>query len=159
MSQVAAYITAQAMSAVDTLTGNTGSAVSGDINANINVVGSGNVTVTGNPGTHTLTITTTGISTFNYTPVNVTPYTVLAIDAVLGIDTSALAITIKLPNAASQSGQTYYIKDAFGDAGTHNITVTTVGGAVLIDSATSIILNTNFESITVLWNGTEYLIL
>jgi hypothetical protein len=42
-----------------TLTGNTGGAVAGTLQ-NINVVGAGGITVTGNPGTSTLTITTSG---------------------------------------------------------------------------------------------------
>ncbi len=44
---------------LSTLTGNVGGAVS-PLAANINVVGAGGVTVTGNPGTHTLTITGAG---------------------------------------------------------------------------------------------------
>lgn len=46
-------------SIVETLTGNSGGAV-GPTGNNINVVGSGTVTVTGNPGTSTLTISDSG---------------------------------------------------------------------------------------------------
>lgn len=46
---------------VETLTGNSGGAVGPDGAHNINVVGSGGVTVTGNPGTNTLTITSSGM--------------------------------------------------------------------------------------------------
>lgn len=42
--------------ALDTLTGNTGLAVGPDGSANINIVGSGTISVAGNPGTNTLTI-------------------------------------------------------------------------------------------------------
>lgn len=45
-------------SPIETLTGNTGGAVSPTAN-NINVVGAGAIVVTGNPGTSTLTITVT----------------------------------------------------------------------------------------------------
>lgn len=45
---------------VEKLTGNTGGAVGPDASFNINVLGSGAVTVTGSPGTNTLTITVTG---------------------------------------------------------------------------------------------------
>ena len=43
-----------------TLTGNAGGAVGPDGGGNINVLGAGDVTVTGNPGTNTLTITIPG---------------------------------------------------------------------------------------------------
>lgn len=45
---------------IDTLTGNTGGAVGPDVNNNINVVGTGSVTVTGTPLNNTLTISVTG---------------------------------------------------------------------------------------------------
>lgn len=45
---------------IDALSGNSGGAVGPDGSGNINVVGSGPVTVTGNPGTNTLTIAVTG---------------------------------------------------------------------------------------------------
>ena len=51
---------------VATLTGNSGGAV-GPSAGNINVVGSGNVTVTGNPGTNTLTITSSDIASISIT--------------------------------------------------------------------------------------------
>lgn len=47
--------------ALETLTGNSGGAVSGDVNDNINVLGdTTTITVVGNPGTNTLTISTVG---------------------------------------------------------------------------------------------------
>ena len=47
------------LNGVLTLTGNSGGAV-GPSTGNVNVVGSGSVTVTGSPGTNTLTVSTTG---------------------------------------------------------------------------------------------------
>lgn len=52
--------------AVNTLTGNNPIAVGPDGAANINIVGVGDITVTGNPATNTLTITSAGLAT-NYT--------------------------------------------------------------------------------------------
>lgn len=46
---------------VITLTGNTGGLVGPDISGNIDIVGTGNITVAGNAGTHTETISFTGI--------------------------------------------------------------------------------------------------
>ncbi len=89
------------------------------------------------------------------TVVTTTPYVVLAADEFLAVDTSALSIQINLPNAPA-TGRVIAIKDYTGTAATRNITVTTVGGVVNIDGATSFVVNTNFESIEVIFNGTSY---
>lgn len=52
---------------VQTETGNTGGPVSPDSTGNLNVVGTGNVTVTGNPATHTLTISSSDIASISIT--------------------------------------------------------------------------------------------
>jgi hypothetical protein len=60
-----------------------------------------------------------------------------------------------LPNAPS-TGRSYVVKDTAGGAATHNITVTTVGGSVNIDGSTSFVMNTNYESVELIFNGTAY---
>lgn len=107
------------------------------------------------PGANTITIAATGTTSLTYTNVNTTPYVVLVTDEYLSVDTSALAITIQLPNAATL-GRAFIIKDRIGAAATRNITVTTVGGAVNIDGATTFVMNTAFESINVIGNGSTY---
>jgi hypothetical protein len=97
-----------------------------------------------------------GTLTLNYTSVTTTPYVVQSTDEFLGVTTTTLAITIELPNAPT-TGRVYIVKDATGFAAAHNITVTTVGGAVLIDAATTYIMNTGFEATQFLFNGTKYL--
>ncbi len=92
-----------------------------------------------------------------YTLVNTTPYTVLSSDSFLGVDASIQPIIIKLPNAPV-TGRVYVIKDITGSAYTNNIVLTTVGGVVDIDGLTSFIMNAAFESVQILFNGTEYLI-
>lgn len=94
---------------------------------------------------------------FAYTSVNnaASPYTVLSTDYYLSVDASGGVVTIRLPNAPTNY-TTYIIKDRGGNAATNNITVTTVGGAVTIDGGTSFVMNTAYESITVLFNGTSY---
>lgn len=106
-------------------------------------------------GANTITISATGTTNLTYTNVNATPYVVLATDEYLSVDTSALAITVQLPNAAT-SGRVFIIKDRTGAAATRNITVTTVGGAVNIDGATTYVMNNNFQSIQVIGNGSTY---
>lgn len=106
-------------------------------------------------GPGTITITNTGGSGFTYTNVNASPYIVLPADQYLGVDCSAGAITIQLPNAPS-TGRVFVIKDRTGSAATFNITVTTVGGAVLIDGATSRLMILNYSALNLLFDGTTY---
>jgi len=86
------------------------------------------------------------------------PYTVLDTDIVIACNVSAGVVTVNLPNAPT-TGRVVYIKDSTGDAVTNNITITTVGGVVTIDGATSQVMNTAFQSITALFDGTKYLII
>jgi len=66
MSQSGRYIQGSGAAPVETLTGNTGGAVP-PTGGNINVVGSAPITVTGNPGTSTLTIDSDGTLAITYT--------------------------------------------------------------------------------------------
>lgn len=134
------------------LNGDTGSAT-----GTIVTLAGGTGIVTSASGS-TVTISATGTSTLNYTSVTTSPYVVSATDDdFLGVTTSSINITIQLPNAPT-TGRSYTIKDATGDAVAHNITVTTVGGSVLIDGATSYIMNSEYEAASFLFNGTSYLI-
>lgn len=85
------------------------------------------------------------------------PYDVLASDYVILVDTS-VARTIRLPNAPT-TNSVWIIKDATGSAGANNVTVTTVGGVVLIDGAASQPINTNYESFMVIFTGAAYSVL
>jgi len=83
------------------------------------------------------------------------PYTVLSTDQFLACQTSGGVITIKLPNAPT-TGRVIYIKDSNGAAATSNISVTTVGGTVTIDGQTTYTMATNYQSINVIFDGTNY---
>lgn len=98
-----------------------------------------------------------GILTLNYTSVTSGPYVVQPTDSFLGVVISTTGITIELPNSASV-GRVYVVKDVDGLSPLHNIIVTTVGGVVDIDGATTYTINSSFEAIQLLFNGTEYLI-
>lgn len=115
-----------------------------------------NVTVTNGAGSITIAANT-GAASFNYTAVNhaASPYTVLSTDYYIGADVTAGVISILLPNAPS-TGRAFVVKDKAGLAATSNITVTTVGGAVNIDGATSFVMNTAYEAISLIWNGSSY---
>lgn len=108
-------------------------------------------------GSNSITVATSGTVTLTVTSVNnaASPYTVLTTDQFLAVNTSGGAVTIRLPNAPSR-GRVFYIKDSNGTAATSNITVTTVGGAVNIDGATSYVMATNYQSISVIFDGSAY---
>lgn len=89
------------------------------------------------------------------TPVSTASYTVLSTDQFLAVNTSALEITILLPNTTT-TGRIIYVKDSSGNASANDITVTTVGGTVTIDNSTSVLISTNFECLTVIFDGTNY---
>lgn len=108
-------------------------------------------------GHNSITISATGTTTLTVTSVNTSPYTVDSVVAndFIAVDSSGGAITIKFPNAPA-TGRVYYVKDSTGSAATHNITLTTVGGAIFIDGATSVAMNTAYESMAVIFDGTNY---
>lgn len=97
------------------------------------------------------------VLTGGYTAVNhaASPYTVLSTDRYLSCDVTAGVITILLPNAPTNY-TTYIIKDKVGLAATSNITVTTVGGAVNVDGATTFVMNTAYQAVSLIFNGTSY---
>lgn len=107
------------------------------------------------PGANTITIAASGTTSLAYTNVNSSPYVVLVTDNYLSVDSSGGTITVQLPNAATL-GSVWIIKDRTGSAATNNITVTTVGGAVNIDGATTFVMNTDYEAIQVIGNGSTY---
>lgn len=108
-------------------------------------------------GAGSITISTAGADLLNYTQVTnaMSPYVVLTTDEYLGVNTSGGGVTILLPNAPS-TGRVFYIKDRNGTANTNNIGVTTVGGVVLIDAAATYTINTSYEAIQVIFNGSAY---
>ena len=82
-------------------------------------------------------------------------YTVLAADQFILVNTDNSIVTILLPNTTT-TGRLIVIKDWTGNAANYPITVTTVGGSVTIDEATSIDIDTNFGSLNLIFEGTNY---
>lgn len=81
-------------------------------------------------------------------------------DYYVGVTSTAAARTINLPPSAGvNQDQVFIIKDQSGGAGTNNITVTTVAGVALIDGAASQVINVNYGSLTVKFDGTNYWII
>jgi hypothetical protein len=80
------------------------------------------------------------------------PYTTLTTDYVILVDTSAARTITPLANPVT--GTTYRIKDSVGSASTNNITVTPSGKN--IDGAASFVMNVNYQSIDIVYNGVEW---
>jgi hypothetical protein len=113
-----------------------------------------NISITNGAGSISIAAST-GALVWAYANVNATPYVVGAAENFLSVDTSALAITINFPNAPT-TGRIFHVKDRSGNANVLNITITTVGGAVLIDGAATYTMNTAFSAINLIFNGTSY---
>ena len=88
-----------------------------------------------------------------------TDYVVLTTDCYIGVTSTAAPRTVTLPvGAPPATNQIFIIKDESGAAATNNITVTTTGGARLIDGAATYVMNTNYGSIQVIYDGTNYFV-
>lgn len=86
------------------------------------------------------------------------PYTVVAQDALVSVDTSSAANTINLI-ASPKKGARTIIKDASANAAANNITVQGNGNNIVGSaSAASFTMSTNGQSIMVVYNGTNWLI-
>jgi hypothetical protein len=116
---------------VETLTGNSGGAVGPDAGHNINVVGTGSITVVGNPGTNTLTITPSGAIATTYT---------------------------ENTGTATPAANNLNILGARTAAGTTPVTTTGAGSTVTVDVQTSqAIAATNATNIGLAaFNSTEF---
>jgi Flp pilus assembly pilin Flp len=82
-------------------------------------------------------------------------YTVLVTDYYVGVTDTSAARTMSLPNAPT-TNQVFVIKDESGAASVNNISITTVGGAVLLDGLTTIKISQNYGAVKVIFNGTSY---
>jgi hypothetical protein len=86
------------------------------------------------------------------------PYTATTSQSIIGCDSSSGAITINLPAAASATaGFCFKVKDEAGSAGTNNITLDP-NGSETIDGETTVVMNSNFQSITIYTNGSNWFI-
>ena len=83
-------------------------------------------------------------------------YTGLSTDVYIGITDTSIARTVSLPSSQIITNQIFIIKDEGGLAGTNNITISVVGGVKKIDGASANVINTNYGSIRVIYDGTNY---
>lgn len=85
-----------------------------------------------------------------------TSYSVLAIDQVISIGTTSAPVNVTLISSPS-IGQRFIIKDMVGLAFTNNITI--LGNGHSIDGSSSAVLNINYQSITVAYDGVGWIII
>ena len=117
------------------------SGVTGTAGQVITATGTGAGVQWSNPGiVHVQTITSSS-------------YTIQTTDYYIGVNYAG-AVALNLP-ASPISGQSIIIKDQSGAARTNNITVS--GNGHTIDGSASIVLNTNYISITVIYNGNWFI--
>jgi len=121
----------------------------------LTVIGAGSISTSG--AGSTVTITGSGVQVVTVTPLTdaSSPYVVLSTDYYMTCNVSGGPLQINLPNAPT-TGTVYIVKDSGGNAATNNITVTTVGGVVNIDGATTFVMNTAYEAATFLFNGSAW---
>jgi hypothetical protein len=86
------------------------------------------------------------------TIVTTTPFTPALTDYVIDVNVAGPS-SVVLP--VSPTGTVFIVKDISGLALTNPITVTDVGGATF-DGAASASIDTNYGSITLVFNGTEW---
>lgn len=80
--------------------------------------------------------------------------TVAVTDDVICVNkTSGAATAVNLPSGPT-TGQAFVIKDCKGDARTNNITITPASGT--IDGAATLKITHNYQSINVVYNGSEW---
>jgi len=114
-----------------------------------------NITITNGPGSITISGSTSPILDYVSVDYPASPYTALVSNLFVSCDVTGGDITILLPNAPTV-GEYWIVKDRLGLSNTNNITVTTVGGAVLLDGADTFVINLAYGSNQFIFNGTSY---
>jgi len=136
---------------------NIGAAATADVITIGSTTGAGITTVTA--GTGGVNISTGQIVNYTATNTAATPYSALGTDYFIGTDTTGGAMQVDLP-AAPETGRVYIIYDATGQAAIGgNVTVSGNGKNIAFAgaSAATAVLNTAYESMAIVYNGTLWL--
>jgi len=113
--------------------------------------------ISGN-GANSVTISATGPDFLTVRSATATPVTVVSTDEVLSIEVPGpVAVAVNLP--AGVTGQVFYIKDALGLAAPATPITITPNGAETIDGAGAATIDVPYGSVTLVFSGTEWLIL
>lgn len=103
------------------------------------------------------TVNNTGGRINNITTVAAATYDLLSTDNILHVTyTGTGAVTsLTLPTAQTVAGRTIHIKDAGGNAATNTITIDT-GGGETIDGASTYVLSTDYEAVSLYSDGSNW---
>ena len=106
----------------------------------------------------TLTAEVSSLTSPTRTPVNDVNYTTVSSDRIVAVTALTASRTITLPTPGSggaiPADIIMYLKDESGDATTYPVAITPTGAT--IDGLTTLPLSTNFQSIAIYHNGTNY---
>ena len=93
------------------------------------------------------------------TTVNVATYDLLVTDYILNVTytTTGAVTSLTLPTAQTTDGRMIIIKDAAGNAGTNNITIDTEGSET-IDGIATAVISTNYSSLSLYSDGSNWFI-
>ena len=127
-------------------------------NPNSILAGTGiSITPTSGTGSNTITISATGTQTLSVRNVTETPVAVTDSDDVIVVEVDpAEDVTINLP--VGTLGRVFNIKDGLGNASVPN-PITIVPDSGTIDGDIDAVINTPYGSLTLIYNGTQWLIL
>jgi hypothetical protein len=115
------------------------------------------VTPTTGTGANTITISATGTPVQAIQIAVATPVTVTAADDVISVEVPGpVAVAVNLP--AGVTGQLFYVKDGLGLAAPATpITITPAAGT--IDGAATATIDAPYGALTLVYSGTQWLIL
>ncbi len=84
-------------------------------------------------------------------------YQVLITDVIIGVTSNASARTITMPNAGMIAGQVWTVKDCAGTAqSANNITIS--GNGATIDGSATFVININYGSVDIFFDGTNFFV-
>lgn len=115
------------------------------------------ITPTTGTGSNTITISASGLFTSVIRNAVATPVTINGTDEVVSVQVPGpVAVAVNLP--VGVTGRTYVVKDGLGLAAPATaITITPAAGT--IDGAATATINVPYGSLTLIYNGTQWLIL
>ena len=85
-------------------------------------------------------------------------HTALTTQHFINCDTSGATIGIVLPTPSTHEGYWWKIKDIAGNASVNNITIS-AGGLINIDDYVTWLIDTNYQELTVMSDGTQYYVI
>lgn len=96
-----------------------------------------------------------GIVVLNYRQTAIDT-TITSTDAIVGISDTSVARTMTMTATPAYVGQEWTVKDESLAAGTNNITID--GNGLMIENASTYVINTDGGSVDIYYNGTQYFI-